>query len=47
MPLLVESDQYDTAGTIVVDVDPEIAIQRLVEFRDFSEADARARMRPR
>lgn len=44
VPLLVGSDQYETAGTIVVDVDPELAIQRLVEHRGFSEADARARL---
>lgn len=44
VPLLVGSDQYETAGTIVVDVDPEIAIRRLVEFRGFSEDDARARL---
>ena len=44
VPLLVGSDQYETAGTIVVDVDPEIAIARLVEFRGFSEGDARARL---
>lgn len=44
VPLLVEKSRYDTACTIVVDVDPEIAIQRLVEHRGFSEDDARARV---
>ncbi|MGN6694380.1 MAG: dephospho-CoA kinase [Aquihabitans sp.] len=44
VPLLVESGRDDMAGTIVVDVDPEIAIGRLVEHRGFSEADARARV---
>jgi dephospho-CoA kinase len=45
VPLLVEGKgRYDTAGTIVVDVDPELALQRLVEHRGFSEDDARARM---
>jgi dephospho-CoA kinase len=45
VPLLVEGKgRYDTAGTIVVDVDPEEAIQRLVEHRGFSEDDARARI---
>jgi dephospho-CoA kinase len=29
---------------IVVDVDPEIAVRRLVEHRGFVEADARARI---
>jgi dephospho-CoA kinase len=32
------------AALIVVDVDPELAIARLVEHRGFSEADARARV---
>ncbi|MDP3399803.1 MAG: dephospho-CoA kinase, partial [Brevundimonas sp.] len=44
VPLLVEKGSYDTAATIVVDVDPDIAVRRLVEHRGFDEADARARM---
>jgi dephospho-CoA kinase len=44
VPLLVEKGSYDTAATIVVDVDPDLAVQRLVEHRGFDEADARARM---
>jgi dephospho-CoA kinase len=45
VPLLVEGKgRYDTAGTIVVDVDPEVAIRRLVEHRGFSEDDAWARI---
>ncbi|MFP5488684.1 MAG: dephospho-CoA kinase, partial [Acidimicrobiia bacterium] len=44
VPLLVEKGGYDTAATIVVDVDPDLAVARLVEHRGFSEADARARM---
>jgi len=44
VPLLVESGRDDMAATVVVDVDPELAIQRLVQFRDFSEDDARARI---
>jgi len=44
VPLLVESGRDDMGGTIVVDCDPEIAVQRLVEQRGFSEADARARI---
>lgn len=44
VPLLVESGRDDMAGTIVVDVDPETAVRRLVEHRGFSEADARARI---
>jgi dephospho-CoA kinase len=44
IPLLAESGWDGIAGTIVVDVDPELAVQRLVEHRGFTEADARARM---
>ena len=44
VPLLVESGRSDLAALLVVDVDPELAIRRLVEHRGFSEADARARM---
>lgn len=44
IPLLVESGRDDMAAVIVVDVDPEIALQRLVEHRGFSEEDARSRM---
>lgn len=44
VPLLVESKAYETEGIIVVDTDPEIAVQRLVEFRGFDADDARARM---
>jgi len=44
VPLLVESGRDDMAGLIVVDVDPELAIARLVEHRGFSESDARARV---
>lgn len=45
VPLLVESGRDDMAATIVVDADPEVAVQRLVEQRGFTEADARARIR--
>lgn len=44
VPLLVESGRYDMAGLMVVDVDPEVAVARLVDHRGFTEADARARM---
>jgi dephospho-CoA kinase len=44
VPLLVESKAYTTGGTIVVDTDPDIAVDRLVRFRGFTEEDARARM---
>ena len=45
VPLLVESKAYETEGVIVVDTDPELAVQRLVEFRGFNADDARARMK--
>jgi len=45
VPLLVESGRDDLAALLVVDVDPELAVRRLVENRGFDEADARARMR--
>lgn len=44
VPLLVESGRADMAALLVVDVDPEIAVRRLVEQRGMDEADARARM---
>lgn len=44
VPLLVESGRSDMAGTVVVDVPPEVAIDRLVHQRGVSEEDARARM---
>ena len=51
IPLLVRADgestadQYaDLAGIVVVDIDPELAVARLVEFRGFDEDDARARI---
>jgi dephospho-CoA kinase len=44
VPLLVESGRDDMVAIIVVDVDPEVAVQRLVEQRGMSEADARARI---
>jgi dephospho-CoA kinase len=44
VPLLVESGRDDLAHLVVVDVDPEVAVARLVEHRGMEEADARARM---
>jgi dephospho-CoA kinase len=45
IPLLVESaGQRPVAGVIVVDVDPEVAVRRLVEHRGMQEDDVRARM---
>lgn len=45
VPLLVESEAYETEGIIVVDTDPEIAVSRLVEFRGFRAEDAWARIK--
>lgn len=44
VPLLVESGRDDMAAMLVVDVDPELAVQRLVTHRGFREDDARARI---
>jgi dephospho-CoA kinase len=44
IPLLVESGGRDVAGIVVVDVDPEVAVQRLVAQRGMREVDVRARM---
>lgn len=45
VPLLVESGgAYPVAGLLVVDVDPEVAVERLVAHRGMREADVRARM---
>jgi dephospho-CoA kinase len=44
VPLLVESAKKGYGAVVVVDVDPEIAVRRLVEHRGFREEDARARI---
>jgi dephospho-CoA kinase len=45
VPLMVESKRgYPVAGLIVVDVDPEVALRRVVEQRGMREADVQARM---
>ena len=43
-PLLAENPRDDLDATIVVDVDPEIAVERLVEARGMAEDDARNRI---
>jgi dephospho-CoA kinase len=43
-PLLAENPRSDLDATLVVDVDPEIAIARVVAHRGMDEADARARV---
>jgi dephospho-CoA kinase len=44
IPLLTENPREGLQGTIVVDVPVETQVQRLVQFRGFDEADARARI---
>ncbi len=44
VPLLVETGREGLAGLLVVDLDEDVAVRRLVEQRGFSEEDARARM---
>ena len=45
VPLMVESkNRYPVAGLLVVDVDPEVAVARLVAARGMREDDVRARM---
>jgi dephospho-CoA kinase len=43
-PLLTENPRRDLAATVVVDVDPELAIARLVGSRGMDEGDARKRI---
>ncbi len=42
--LLFDRARPGMVGRIVVDVDPEVAVARLMEFRGFQESDARARI---
>ncbi len=44
VPLLVESRRLGFDAVVVVDVDPEVAVRRLVEQRGMDEADVRARI---
>ena len=44
VPLLVESGRKGFGAVVVVDVDPEVAVARLVAHRGFDETDARARV---
>lgn len=44
VPLLVESGRSDMAALVVVDVDPKVAVARLVDQRGMGADDARARM---
>jgi len=44
IPLLVESGRTGFSGVIVVDCPADVAVERLVSHRGFSEEDARARI---
>jgi dephospho-CoA kinase len=44
VPLLVETGRSDLAAVIVVDTDPDLQLQRLVDQRGLDAADATARM---
>ena len=44
IPLLVESGYRNFDAIVVVDVDTDIAIERLVKYRSFEEEDARKRI---
>jgi dephospho-CoA kinase len=42
--LLFGAPRVGMVGRMLVDIDPELAVARLMKFRGFSEADARARI---
>ncbi len=44
IPLLVENPREGLDGVVVVDLDPEIAVERIVEQRKMNIDDARARV---
>lgn len=44
IPLLTESGWEGMIGTIVVDLDEDVAVERLVRYRGFAAEDARARI---
>jgi len=44
IPLLAENPRSGLSGVVVVDVDPELAVNRLVTLRGMTELDARARI---
>lgn len=45
IPLLAENPRKGLSGVVVVDIDTELAISRLVQFRNMNEDDARARIK--
>lgn len=44
VPLLVENPRMGLCGVVVVDLDPDLAVERLVAQRGLDAADARARI---
>ena len=44
IPLLVESNYSNLGAVVVIDLEPEVAIARLVQYRGFTDGDARARL---
>jgi dephospho-CoA kinase len=44
IPLLTENPRDELQAKIVVDVPVDVQVERLVRYRDFTEADARARI---
>ena len=44
IPLLIETNHSDLDAVIVVDAEPDVAIERLIAHRAFTERDARARV---
>lgn len=44
IPLLAENPRSGLSGVVVVEIDPELAVSRLVEHRGMSPDDARARI---
>ena len=44
LPLLSENPRQDLSGVVVVDVDPQVARDRLINFRGMSAIDVDARM---
>ncbi len=44
IPLLTENPRSELQGKIVVDVPPDVQVDRLVRYRGFTEEDARARI---
>lgn len=45
IPLLAENPRKGLSGVVVVDIDTELAVARLVQFRNMKEDDARARIK--